>query len=179
MANAPQTCCLAAGDAPGVTRTTSRPASMSDRRPRSLVVALILLSFTVHCVGDGLREDELECERAAVHIAECCPGTRSIGWACGYIDGEACVAAPVDPILNARQAKCLQTASCERIVGAGVCEAVTGTVATGAAGRAGAGGASGGGGSGVSFPSFDEEGDFEPLERRKLREALERRTVCR
>lgn len=154
------------------------------RKSRSALVVVVLLTLTVRCVGDGLREDELECERAAVHVAECCPGTRSIAWACPYIEGgEGCLSSPpVDPILGRVQGVCLQKASCADIVAGGVCAAVT----AGALNAGGSAGASGGGAGGVggAKPAPDPEPgglfeeDNEPLDRKALRKALEQRTVC-
>ena len=149
------------------------------RKSRTAVAALLLLALAVRCVGDGLREDELECERAAVRVADCCSGTRSIAWACPYIQGgEGCLSSPpVDPILGRVQGVCLQEASCAAVLAGGVCAAIAAGAPTGAAG--GGAGAGGGRATPQSQPGSLVTEDYEPLERKSLREALEQRTVCR
>ena len=161
-----------------------RLAAPMIRRSRSAFVALVVLSFSVRCIGDGLREDELECERAAVRVADCCPGTPSIASACGYIEGDdACLGAPpVDPILRRSQSVCLQSASCASVVAGGVCAAIEAAAAAGSAGRGGADAGVGGAAGQSPLPTRASGDPFvedrEPLQRKALREALEGRTLC-
>ena len=96
------------------------------RAPRALRVSFLVLalSFTllssVRC-DEGFREDELECERAAIHVEECCPGVeRENAFACEYQEPEACRGA-VDPALTASQGRCLHETSCGELVASGTC----------------------------------------------------------
>ena len=41
-------------------------------KARWWIVAAVVLGLAVSC--DGFREDEFECERAAAHLRDCCPG---------------------------------------------------------------------------------------------------------
>ena len=140
-------------------------------RARSTLALLLVLLLAPRCVGDGFREDELECERAAVHVADCCPGTRNLEIGCKYIDsGEGCASSDVAPFLGADQSRCLQSASCAALVSGGVCAAL----APRGAHESGAGGAAGA----PSRPASDDGETVEPPKRKALREDFVQRTVC-
>ena len=96
------------------------------KAPRALRVSFLVLALSFMLLGsvrcdEGFREDELECERAAIHVEECCPGVeRENAFACEYQEPEACRGA-VDPALTASQGRCLHGTSCSELVASGTC----------------------------------------------------------
>lgn len=115
-----------------MTKATRREVSLG---PLFLLLTVFL---TVRC-DEGFREDELECERAAVHVEECCPGVaHGHVFACEYQEAQACSAA-VDPPLTVSQGQCLRGTSCVDLVASGTCAALV----SGATSGKGKGGASG------------------------------------
>ena len=86
-------------------------------KPRGRGLALgafgLLLASSVRC-GEGLREDELECERAAIHVRECCPKVSERAFACELVEG--CDSSSY-PDLTSEDARCLRTTSCADLAG--------------------------------------------------------------
>src|SRR5262245_36529710 len=55
---------------------------------RYLRPALAALGLSTLVAGGGLREDEIDCEQAAAHLEECCPGFHAGAvLRCEYDDG--------------------------------------------------------------------------------------------
>lgn len=124
-------------------RSGSRPPRLS---PPSLLLAL-LVAMTVRC-GEGFRQDELACERASAHLADCCPQAAPVDGLCRYVEASGCDAGEftdeVLPVFDVEQAKCLDQMSCGELVASGTCEAIRRTVVPTAGGASGAGGGSAG-----------------------------------
>jgi hypothetical protein len=79
----------------------------------ALVVALVAV---LHCTG-GFREDEVECEQAAAHLAKCCPGFDAAQLSCAYSND----CGVHYPALTVEDSKCIQSTPCDRLVATGVC----------------------------------------------------------
>jgi hypothetical protein len=69
--------------------------------------------------------DELECEEATAHLAQCCTGfvipTTSY---CTYVEGsEGCIGStpPTPTALSEGESRCIRQASCARLVSTGIC----------------------------------------------------------
>lgn len=92
-----------------------------------LACSLVLLG-SVRC-GEGLREDELECERAAIHFKDCCPGASERAFSCELVEG---CDTDSPPDLNAEDARCLRATSCAGL--AGECLRLSSTTSSGSAG---------------------------------------------
>lgn len=136
--------------------------------PRVAAAAAILLAVTLttHCIGDGYREDELECERAAAHVADCCPGARHLESGCNHIEGSS---SDVGPFLTTEQGRCLQGTSCAELAADGVCAVLApNQPSEGAAGAPG-----------PSSPAPRYDDTVEPPARKALREDFARRSVCK
>ena len=91
---------------------------MRSRLPRRLPRWLISLTLafgalSTHTASDGIREDELRCEEAKKHLADCC-GADVIDIDCHYYDG-GCDSEPTPPQLSVQQALCLRDASCDEL----------------------------------------------------------------
>jgi uncharacterized membrane protein YgcG len=112
--------------------------------------AFFFVALALGCLrcDSGLREDELECERTAIHLKECCPRMRESAVDCEYVAPSDCGDGSL-PDLTVEDAQCLRGLSCADLVAAGVCLAVT-TPTSSPSGSSGSSGASGSGGSGGS-----------------------------
>ena len=88
-----------------------------------LVIVLTLSSSLVR--GTGFREDEVVCEEAVAHIADCCPdfdpqaGPEGARVSCEY-DESACDARLPD--LSADESACIRELSCAELKERGICE---------------------------------------------------------
>ena len=84
---------------------------------------LAALTFAViglfHCAE--FTESEFECELAVTRLQECCPSV-DVGWEfCRYVDG-GCESSDQYPAYTVAESLCVQQASCESIVEAGLCD---------------------------------------------------------
>src|SRR5687768_12438065 len=90
---------------------------------RARFVFLVLLSsFT--CTS--IREDDLKCEEAVAHLAECCPGFKAQTIDCDYTPGCYDTYAQFDVPLS----DCIVAFKCEEIRMNGLCEIRTATAST-------------------------------------------------
>jgi hypothetical protein len=78
--------------------------------------------LAVRC-DSGLREDELECERAAIHVRDCCPEVPSRAFDCQYIAPDSCGGGS-DPDVNADEGRCLRETSCATLRAGGTCASI-------------------------------------------------------
>lgn len=81
-----------------------------------MTAAIVVLVFA--CSEGGLREDEIECEEAASHLADCCPGFQPSTLACRYHEGSC---GTTFPDLTATEGACIRSRSCDDLVSSGVC----------------------------------------------------------
>ena len=86
------------------------------RRPRVVLLA-VLVGAVVCCVG--IREDELLCEEAAAHLANCCPGFTVSSLACSYNSG---CGTTTYPALSVEASQCINGESCAALVAGNVCQ---------------------------------------------------------
>jgi hypothetical protein len=87
------------------------------RRPRVVLLAALLVGAVVCCVG--IREDELLCEEAAAHLADCCPGFAVSSLSCSYNSG---CGSTTYPALSVQQSQCINGESCAALVADNVCQ---------------------------------------------------------
>ena len=85
--------------------------SKSSRRFLLLAFAGCLFVSSVNC---GIREDELRCEEAAAHLADCCPGFKPSILDCSYVPGDGCVQHH-DPDIHVEEARCMDGLDCAAI----------------------------------------------------------------
>jgi hypothetical protein len=84
-------------------------------RPWTLAAAIAAL---LAC-GAPLRKDELDCEEAVAHLADCCPGFVSSALACRYED-HGC-GGVTHPALDIGEAACIRDERCAQLVSDRVC----------------------------------------------------------
>jgi hypothetical protein len=99
----------------------STPAS---RRTVAIVAVVlgIVINLGVSC--NGFREDEVECEQAIAHVAECCPDFHAGEVDCTYTDHIDCndnVTGTEYPALSIDDSHCLQKKRCDELVTSGDC----------------------------------------------------------
>jgi hypothetical protein len=96
----------------------------SDRglwRARAIALATVVVLGIV-APGCKLRDDELSCEEAAKHLADCCPGIDVQALNCTFasnVDGQG-----VDsyPDFSVPESQCIDGESCDTLQGSGVCD---------------------------------------------------------
>jgi hypothetical protein len=89
------------------------------KRWRLLRFALAALGLSTLVASGGLREDEIDCEKAVAYLQGCCPGfAQSETLACEFVDG----CGVIDPALSISQSECILGESCAQLVASGVCE---------------------------------------------------------
>jgi hypothetical protein len=89
-----------------------------NKKPFSWRRGFTLSLFVGVLLACGIRQDEFDCENAAAHLAECCPGFDAKAISCTYSD--ACTT--TYPALDPAQSDCIRQASCESLRAAGVCD---------------------------------------------------------
>lgn len=87
------------------------------RRPRVVLLAVLLVGAVVCCVG--IREDELLCEEAAAHLSDCCPGFAVSSLSCSYNSG---CGSTTYPALSVAASQCINGESCAALVAGDVCQ---------------------------------------------------------
>jgi hypothetical protein len=80
----------------------------------------------------SIREDEFQCEEAAIHLDDCCPELATQSIDCWYDPG-GCGADPKPTMLSVRQSKCIRSLDCAALVDHGVCRDVEAMLATSSA----------------------------------------------
>lgn len=87
---------------------------------RKQLVTFAAVALAVLAVCGSLREDELECEEASIHLNACCaPKTPKID--CEYYTQSLCGTTQDFPF-PAKQSRCLQKMSCAEIEEAQLCD---------------------------------------------------------
>ena len=87
-------------------------------------VAFAIVVGTFAC-GDGLRQDELDCEEAVSHLDECCPGFQATSRIQCMYDDQGC-GNVTEPAIPEDVSSCIRNESCEELATAGgVCDRVT------------------------------------------------------
>ena len=76
----------------------------------SLTLAFAALSTLT--AESGIRKDELRCEEAKKHIADCCGTVYADYLDCHYYEG-GCDSSPTYPALSLEQSECISSSSCE------------------------------------------------------------------
>jgi hypothetical protein len=106
--------------------------------------SFVFVALALGCLRceSGLREDELECERTAIHLKECCPKMRESAVDCHYVAPSDCGDGSL-PDLTVEDAHCLRGLSCADVVSSGLCLTLAPPSGTGVAGSGGASGTSG------------------------------------
>ena len=87
-----------------------------------VVVVAVVIGLAVSC--RGFREDEIECEKAIVHLGACCLGFRAERLDCSYNERLGCadeVKASEYPVLSLNDSRCLRQKSCEDLAVDGDC----------------------------------------------------------
>lgn len=86
-------------------------------RPSSLGAVLALAVVGLLGMGD-FREDEIECEHAMAHLADCCPDLPIGRKVCDYSDD---CGGLILPVLSIEQSECIQDQECFEIEQSGLC----------------------------------------------------------
>lgn len=86
---------------------------------RAVLWAVLLLGGALSAQGCLMREDELMCEEAALHISECCG--YSVDARCGYFSKWES-GYRTYPVFSADTGRCVARASCQALRDAGVCD---------------------------------------------------------
>jgi hypothetical protein len=89
--------------------------------------AFTLWLFVCALVACGIRQDEFDCENAAAHLQECCPGFRASMLSCTY-SSQGC--STTFPELAIADSDCIRDASCDYLRTTGVCDRVMPSTAT-------------------------------------------------
>ena len=89
-------------------------------RPSSLGAVLALGVVALLGMSD-FREDEIECEHAMAHLADCCPDLEVGADVCDYSSGCGDAAYPV---LSVEQSECIQDRRCLEIEQSDLCAKV-------------------------------------------------------
>ncbi|HEY3450198.1 MAG TPA: hypothetical protein VGK67_27840 [Myxococcales bacterium] len=87
---------------------------MKRRRNPVLIAVGLTALLALTC---GIREDELRCEEAVAHLADCCPGFDPTQIDCYYSTG----CGTIYPVIDIQESRCVSGMKCEDLVAAGVC----------------------------------------------------------
>lgn len=87
------------------------------RLPGALVLALLFLLVSSRGAS-GLREDDLQCEQAASHLEECCPGFDVTKLSCAFSSGCGDTRYTAFSIA---ESECIQDTDCKTLIANGVC----------------------------------------------------------
>ena len=88
--------------------------------------AAALAMMTMTC---GVREDELRCEEAAAHLAECCAGFMPSILDCTFVPADGC-SPPHEPSISIENSRCIDGLSCEQINKTDLCNRIVQAVQT-------------------------------------------------
>jgi hypothetical protein len=94
-------------------------------KPRAgvpLVVVGVVVGLAVSC--NGFREDEVDCERAVIHLRDCCGGS-DVTLDCTYANHVDCNGTTTDrdyPALSTDDSQCLMRTSCADLIARDVCK---------------------------------------------------------
>ena len=72
-------------------------------------------------LAQGFREDEVQCEEMAAHLAECCDNVDANAIDCEYFEG--CMSESY-PSVTVDESRCIREKSCEQVREQGICERV-------------------------------------------------------
>ncbi len=96
-------------------------ATPTDSRTGTLGAVFLALAVGFGSTrGFGFREDELQCEEAAAHLQDCCPGLDVSQLDCFYHEG--CAGESTGPVLSSDAARCIRKLDCEGVRRHGWCE---------------------------------------------------------
>jgi hypothetical protein len=87
---------------------------MSRRGGRGLLLSAVVL-VTFAC---SFRPDEFDCENAAAHLYQCCPGFDPNTIYCDYSD----FCGPVYPDIGVDESSCIRSKSCDTLRSTGICD---------------------------------------------------------
>ncbi len=96
------------------------PLRRTKRRTALLTIAVLGLCST----GGDFREDEVQCDHAAAHLADCCWELGSSSLECGVDEGEGCGSYSEPPWLTVAESECIRARDCSEIASAKICERV-------------------------------------------------------
>jgi hypothetical protein len=82
---------------------------------------LALLALATLTGGFGIDRDELACEQAVAHLADCCPGFDANRWSCVSYSGGCGNGSTPD--ISVEAGECIAHASCDDLVRSGSCDA--------------------------------------------------------
>jgi hypothetical protein len=85
---------------------------------RILRVVVVIAGATLLMADLGLREDEIDCEKAVAWLQSCCPGfAKSETLQCEYVSG-----CGVTPAISISDSQCILGESCDELQASGICE---------------------------------------------------------
>lgn len=84
-------------------------------------LALALSAFASFGFSGGLREDELECEQAVAHLADCCPDLDPAEISCTYVEG--CDSSELTTF-SVSESQCIEDLGCDDIRARDLCARV-------------------------------------------------------
>lgn len=94
---------------------------MKSRRLRLLLLAGLTLGVLVGITAEGgVRKDELECENAVQHLADCCGAQFTAQLDCSFVQG-GCGAPNKYPELSAARSACIESMTCADVRQMGAC----------------------------------------------------------
>jgi hypothetical protein len=82
---------------------------------------LALLIGGAQPLAQGFRQDEVQCEEMAAHLAECCDDFDPKVVSCEYVDG--CTSDSY-PSVSVDESQCIREKSCEQVRAQNICERV-------------------------------------------------------
>ena len=101
----------------------SAPRSTGPRSRRWLAGGVAVVAFLA-VGGNAIGSDgsQFECEEAAAHLADCCPGLNPTQIDCNYhfdCDGDS---TNDSPEIDGAESKCIERRSCDELTSSGVCD---------------------------------------------------------
>jgi hypothetical protein len=90
---------------------------------RAIVLFGVLFGLAASC--NGFREDEIACERAVVHLKDCCPDFHSSAVDCSYSDATDCgghIVSEKLPELSITESRRIEAMSCGDLVSGKQCD---------------------------------------------------------
>jgi hypothetical protein len=86
---------------------------------RFVRLALVLVGASMLMADFGLREDEIDCEKAVAWLQSCCPGfARAETLRCEYDSG----CGVTEPAISISDSQCILGESCDELKASGICE---------------------------------------------------------
>jgi hypothetical protein len=84
---------------------------LSLRRSRAVPAVMAVMALGLLAFDSGFREDEVQCEHAAVQLDLCCPELPRGTVPCAHADG--CFGPGIMPTLTIEESRCVRSQSCD------------------------------------------------------------------